>query len=56
MDVFDDLPLLKVDFIFNSFLDNKFKVTLFSPFDSDEKFIQFTVDKPTKDLDDIRMI
>ena len=47
MDIFNDLSLLKINFVFNSLLNDKFKVSFLCPFDSDKKFIKFAVNEPT---------
>jgi hypothetical protein len=39
MYVVPNLPFLKVDIFFNTFLDQKFEITFFGPFYSDEQLV-----------------
>lgn len=56
MYVFPDLFLGERDVFLDSFLDNQLQVSLFSPLDRDEEFIQLVINEPIQVLDDVRMV
>ena len=56
MYVFPDLFLGERDVFLDSFLDDQLQVSLFSPLDRDEEFIQLIIYEPFQVLDDVRMV
>ena len=56
MYVFPDLFLGERDVFLDSFLDDQLQVSLFSPLDRDEEFIQLIIYEPIQVLDDVRMV
>ena len=56
MYVFPDLFLGERDVFLDSFLDDQLQVSLFSPLDRDEEFIQLIINEPIQVLDDVRMV
>ena len=54
--VFPDLFLGERDVFLDSFLDDQLQVSLFSPLDRDEEFIQLIIYEPIQVLDDVRMV
>lgn len=56
MYVFPDLFLGERDVFLDSFLDDQLQVSLFSPLDRDEEFIQLVINEPIQVLDDVRMV
>ena len=56
MYVFPDLFLGERDVFLDSFLDDQLQVSLLSPLDRDEEFIQLIINEPIQVLDDVRMV
>ena len=48
--------LLETYVLFHGFLDDKFQVSLFCPFDSNKEFVEFVINEPIEILDDVWIV
>lgn len=56
VDVFPDLPLLKVNVLLDPLLDEQLEVALLGPLDGNEKLIELVVDEPVQVLDNVWVV